>query len=223
MGHRTAIANPYSSSIRETETVDFKDGEFRVDGSTIVGGDTIRLPEVCVFTGTTEQLASQSSVLWRFSITAWLPFLFAWAVLFLHALSYGWRNGPSQSAPLSEPSIPWMLSWINVKSATLFVFIAAFISFILQRKTRVTWFLQASEARIRRRYRWTVIGATAAVIVAGYLYRPVAGWMAFLILFHLFYSNRRFPRLKLLERRKNFSRIGGLSAKFLDTQRSCKA
>ncbi len=216
MGHRAAVANPYSSSIRDPEAAAFDNGEFRVDGSSIIGGDTIRLPEVCAFTGSTEQLASQTSVLWRFSITAWLPFLLAWTVLILHAFSYGWRNGPAQSAPLDNQAVPWFFSWINARSATALIFVAAFVSFILQRKTRVTWYLPESEARVRRQYKSMVISAAIVLVIAGYIYRPVAGWMAFLLLFHLFYSNRRFPRLRLLERRKNFSRVGGLSPKFLE-------
>jgi hypothetical protein len=203
--------NPYQSpSFVMNGPVPVTDkGEFLIEGLTIVGGDEIWLPPICVVSGSHEELQLrvtklkyQPLWLWCLYSLATLPLLgvICWLVFSQKYLLTSYRPGLFEVV-IVLLSIA-MLVGVDLSNAQIL------------RTTKLHWYCAKKELQAVRYFVLLLAVLFVGLIFMSIFIRGTIGFIPFAAVFVGIYARKRFVRPKLVERHTGFSRIIGLKPAF---------
>jgi hypothetical protein len=204
--------NPYESpsAANEKPLPVFENGEFLVDGLTIIGGDEIRLPPVCAVSGSRDDVELHTTKLRRQSLGDRM--LYALALVPMIGVFF-WSSFLQQNTSLAYR--PYRLQ-------LLAILLSAFIGFSVYsfnpQKHRITtlyWYRTKKELRVYRTYQVVLTLLCVLLILVGAFSRGLTtGTLPFVAVIAIVYSKKRFVSLKMISRRGGISRIVGFKPAF---------
>jgi hypothetical protein len=209
--------NPYESPTVAIENPlpVYESGDYTIDEPTIIGGDEIKLPPVCVVSGSRDNLSLHTTKLRRISRKAALIYLAAYSPMF-GVLPFNFF-GPAYLPLFYHPGVALVLFFL------VSVSLAIAIDYRILRKHRSTmvyWFRSKKERQAYRNFRVLTLLCVFLILIGGWLlHGATIGMLPFVAVISIVYSKKRFVYLKLIDRKPGLSRVTGFKPAFFKALR----
>lgn len=189
-----------------------------MDEPAIVGGDEIKLPPVCVVSGSRQDLTLHTT---KLRCTSWnAAFLYAAAYSPMIGILLFNVLGQAFFPPFYRPEVALVLFFLV--SVSLAITIDCQIS-RTHRSTMVHWYQSRKETQAYRNFRILALVGILFILIGGLMNRATIGMLPFIAVFSIVYSKKRFVYLKLADRKSGVSRVTGFKPAFFKAIRDVES
>ncbi len=190
-----------------------------MDEPAIVGGDEIKLPPVCVVSGSRENLTLHTTKLQHTSRNA--AFLYAAAYSPMIGVPLFNAFGQAFFPPFYRPDVAQVVAVVIAISLAIAIY---FFNSQSHRSTIVYWYRSKKETQAYRNFQFTLtLLCIVFILIGGLLNGATIGMLPFIAVISIVYSKKRFVYLKLADRKPGVSRVTGFKPAFFKAIRDVES